>query len=141
MATNLPTTVNPPSSSASNNLFAAADMGTNSFKLLIVRADPPTSRFLQIDRLKHPVVLGRDTPSSAISAASILRALDSLRKFHNLLLSHHVSPSRTRLVATSAIRDASNQSQFLHTIRQTLGFHVDVLSGEEEACLTYIGVL
>ncbi|CAL5378624.1 unnamed protein product [Camellia sinensis] len=141
MATNLPTTVNPPSSSASNNLFAAADMGTNSFKLLIVRADPTTGRFLQLDRLKHPVVLGRDTPSSAISAASILRALDSLRKFHHLLLSHHVSPSRTRVVATSAIRDASNQSQFLHTIRQTLGFHVDVLSGEEEARLTYIGVL
>ncbi|KAL6964673.1 hypothetical protein U1Q18_035732 [Sarracenia purpurea var. burkii] len=139
MAAKPPNTINP---SASNNLFAAGDMGTNSFKLLIVRADPTTGRFLALDSLKEPVVLGRDIPSTAgISTASQLRAVAALRKFQQLLLSYDVSPVQTRLVATSAVREAANQLEFLTLIRQSLGLEVDVLSGEEEARLTYIGVL
>ncbi|XP_057493131.1 uncharacterized protein LOC130778620 [Actinidia eriantha] len=138
MAANLPTLATP----ASNNLFAAADLGSNSFKLVVARADPSSGRFVPVDRLKHPVVLGRDLPSSCvISTASQLRALDALSDFHRLLRSHDVPLANTRLVATAALRQASNQSPFLSQIRQTLGLEIEVISGEEEARLTYLGVL
>ncbi|XP_052194125.1 uncharacterized protein LOC127802390 isoform X2 [Diospyros lotus] len=128
--------------SLAGNLFAAVDVGTNSFKLLMVRVDPTTGRFLALDRLKESVVLGRDMLSStAISCASQQRAVDALHRFQQVLRSHRVAPSQTRLVATSAVREAANQSQFLRSIHQSLGLEVDVLSGEEEARLTYIGVL
>ncbi|XP_009612162.1 uncharacterized protein [Nicotiana tomentosiformis] len=146
MSANLPIPLNTTSIPAvRDNLFAAVDLGTNSFKLLIVRADPSTGRFLTLDRFKERVLLGLDTTttttSATISTASQLRATTALRKFQNLLQSHRVPPSHSRLVATSAVREASNQSQFLNTIHETLGLQVDVLSGLEEARLIYQGIL
>ncbi|KAJ8572816.1 hypothetical protein K7X08_009327 [Anisodus acutangulus] len=150
MSANLPippnTTSIPARNATSDNLFAAVDIGTNSFKLLIVRADPSTGRFLTVDRFKERVLLGLDTTtttttSSTISTASILRATKALKEFQNLLQSHRVPSSHSRFVATSAVREASNQSQFLDTIDETLGLKVDVLSGLEEARLIYQGIL
>ncbi|XP_027773291.1 uncharacterized protein LOC107008512 isoform X2 [Solanum pennellii] len=135
----------PARNGTSENLFAAVDIGTNSFKLLVVRADPSTGRFLTVDRFKERVLLGLDTntttTSAIISNASLLRATTALRKFQKLLQSHRVPSSHSRLVATSAVREASNRSQFLQTIDETLGLQIDVLSGLEEARLIYKGIL
>ncbi|XP_049386915.1 uncharacterized protein LOC125851159 isoform X3 [Solanum stenotomum] len=149
MSANLPILPNaisiPARNATSENLFAAVDIGTNSFKLLVVRADPSTGRFLTVDRFKERVLLGLDTntttTSATISNASLLRATAALRKFQKLLESHRVPSSHSRLVATSAVREASNRSQFLQTIDETLGLKVDVLSGLEEARLIYKGIL
>ncbi|XP_071697260.1 uncharacterized protein [Rutidosis leptorrhynchoides] len=131
-------TVNSPANSS--NLFAAIDLGTNSFKLRIVRADPTTGRFLTLQRLKQPVVLISNN-STTISPATQTRAIESLQKFQHIVNSLNLPPSHLRLVATSAIRESTNQSQFLHLIHETLGFQIDVVSGFEEARLTYLGVL
>lgn len=149
MSANLPILPNaisiPARNATSENLFAAVDIGTNSFKLLVVRADPSTGRFLTVDRFKERVLLGLDTntttTSATISNASLLRATAALRKFQKLLQSHRVPSSHSRFVATSAVREASNRSQFLQTIDETLGLKVDVLSGLEEARLIYKGIL
>ncbi|KAI3770480.1 hypothetical protein L6452_01614 [Arctium lappa] len=129
-------------SSGNNHLFAAIDLGTNSSKLRIVRADPTTGRFLTLQRLKEPVVLvsGGNT-TTAISSSAQLRVIESLRKFQQILHSLNVPSSHLRLVATSAIRESSNQSQLLQLIQQKLGLQIDVISGYEEARLTYLGVL
>ncbi|XP_057961382.1 uncharacterized protein LOC131153227 [Malania oleifera] len=141
MATqNVTTPSNPPT------LLATIDMGTNSFKMVIVRAHP-TGKFLVVDRLKEPVVLGRDMPTftgapaapAAISSSSQSRALQALSEFQQILNAHKVD--HTRLVATSAVRDAGNRAEFLRRIRDELGFEVDILSGEEEGRLVYLGVL
>ncbi|PHT29054.1 hypothetical protein CQW23_31320 [Capsicum baccatum] len=150
MSTNLPIPPNtssiPARNATNDNLFAAVDIGTNSFKLLIVRADPSTGRFLAVDRFKERVLLGLDTTtttttSATISTASLLRATTALRNFQKLLQSRRVPSSHSRFVATSAVREASNQSQFLQSIDETLGLKVDVLSGLEEARLIYQGIL
>ncbi|KAK9069649.1 hypothetical protein SSX86_011553 [Deinandra increscens subsp. villosa] len=127
-------------SSGNNHLFAAIDLGTNSFKLCIVWADPATGRFLTIQRLKEPIILlpGNTT---AISSSTQLRAVESLRKIQHIINSLSVPSSHLHLVATSAIRESSNQSEFLQLIHQTLGFEIDVVSGYDEARLTYLGVL
>ncbi|KAL2490422.1 Metal-dependent phosphohydrolase [Abeliophyllum distichum] len=128
-----------------NNLFASVDLGTNSFKLLIVSTDPSSGRFLTLNRIKEPVLLGLDTTittaSSTISATSIHRAISALLKFQQILHSHRVPSSNSRFVATSAVREASNQTQFLSAIHESLGHQVEILTGIEEASLIYLGVL
>ncbi|CAF2260437.1 unnamed protein product, partial [Brassica napus] len=122
------------------HLFTSIDMGTNSFKLLIVHADPSTRSFVPVERLKEPVVLSRESPTS-ISPQSQSRAIQSLRKFKSLILSHNVPLNQIRCVATEALRRAENQKHFVETALDDVGIQIDVLSGEEEARLVYLGVL
>ncbi|KAL8527896.1 hypothetical protein ACS0TY_005637 [Phlomoides rotata] len=135
--------------SAGNNIFAAVDIGTNSFKLTTIRIDPSSGRFITIKRLKEPVLLGLDTATTSsssssattISAESLDRAISALKKFQDDIQSDRRHTSHLRLVATSAVREASNKSQFIETVKETLGLRVEVISGAEEARLIYLGVL
>ncbi|RWR94251.1 Ppx/GppA phosphatase [Cinnamomum micranthum f. kanehirae] len=129
-------------------LLAAIDMGSNSFKLFIIRA-LPNGRFVTVDRLKDPVLLSRSLISTSPSPSpsqtllplhSQTRALASLRHF-SLIIRHHCISSPPTVVATSALRSASNRQDLLSRIHEELGFHVNVISGEEEARLIYLGVL
>ncbi|KAK9136752.1 hypothetical protein Sjap_007346 [Stephania japonica] len=130
------------------NLVAAVDMGTNSFKMVIVRADP-TGRFITTDRFKEPVVLGQgmafpDQPNNpSISAEAQSRGITALQKFAQVLQRHQID--QARFVATSAVRDAANRAEFLARIAEEVSvldsIDVQVLSGEEEARLIYMGVL
>ncbi|XP_038988435.1 exopolyphosphatase-like isoform X1 [Phoenix dactylifera] len=123
-----------------HRLLAAVDVGTNSFKLLVACA-LPSGRLLALDRLKEPVLLGRGRlPDGSLSPDTLLRALAALRSFDAALrpLPLHGPP---RLVATSAVRDAPNRADLLSIVRSDLGLDVEVLSGEEEARLIYLGVL
>ncbi|CAN8294837.1 unnamed protein product [Cochlearia groenlandica] len=126
--------------SSSSQLFTSIDMGTNSFKLLIVNADPSGRSFVPVENLKEPVVLSRESPTS-ISSQSQSRALQALQKFKSLILSHNVSDDRIRCVATEALRRAENQKQFVDTVFDDVGLKIVVLSGEEEARLVYLGVI
>lgn len=126
-------------SPSSSNLFASIDMGTNSFKMLIVQADP-SGKFLTIDRHKNPVCLGRDS-STSISVESHLRALQCLQEFNQILKSNDISPHRIRCVATAAVREADNAIELRKAIHESTGLDVVVLSGEEEARFVYLGVL
>ncbi|KAJ0078587.1 hypothetical protein Patl1_22287 [Pistacia atlantica] len=135
MATNLPSLQTP------QTLFASVDMGTNSFKLLIIRAYP-SGKFFTLDRVKEPVTLGRDFTSSLhISSESFSRSIESLLKFRTLIESYKVEKDQTRVVATAAARDAKNKEQFVKSVEENVGFEVDVLSGEEEAEFMYLGML
>jgi exopolyphosphatase/pppGpp-phosphohydrolase len=131
MGTSLPPS---PTSSSSSSLFAAVDMGTNSFKLLIVHANT-SGKFLTLSHLKESVVLGLSSaPTSPL-------ALQTLQGFQAILSSHHVIPNHTRCVATAATREAANRNEFVRCVKEKTGLEVEVLSGEEEARLVYLGVL
>ncbi|KAF3454577.1 hypothetical protein FNV43_RR05025 [Rhamnella rubrinervis] len=138
MASTVPT---PPTPSS---LFAAIDMGTNSFKMIIARAYP-NGKFFTIDHLKEPVVLGRDTSSSTsnfrLSTHSEFRAVEALQRFQRVLESYKISKAQTRCVATAAVREAVNKWEFTEHVRERTGFEVEVLPGEEEARLMYLGLL
>jgi exopolyphosphatase/pppGpp-phosphohydrolase len=123
----------------SNNLFASIDMGTNSFKMLIIQTDK-TGKFLTIDRHKDPVCLGRDF-SSSISKESLFRAVTCLKRFNQVLKANKISPQQTICVATATVREASNAFDFKRSVLESIGFEVSVLSGEEEARFVYLGVL
>ncbi|XP_058076298.1 uncharacterized protein LOC131224870 isoform X2 [Magnolia sinica] len=133
----------------STKLLASIDMGSNSFKLFIIRA-LPNGRFLTVDRIKRPVLLGRTLiptvqssspppPPTSISLDSQLQSISTLRSFSEILHLHHIdSPT---IVATCAVRESHNSTEFLSRIKQELGFEANVISGEEEARLIYTGVL
>ncbi|XVF05978.1 hypothetical protein REPUB_Repub06bG0008200 [Reevesia pubescens] len=125
-----------------DNLFAAIDIGTNAFKLLIVQAHP-RGKFVPVLTVKEPIVLGRDSSSSTttISTHSQNLSLKSLKKFNKLIQTHRVPPLHTRCVATSAVREAENKAEFIDSVAETTGFNVEVLSGEQEAKFSYLGAL
>lgn len=134
---------------SSSTLYAAIDMGTNSFKMIIIRAYP-NGKFFTIDHLREPVVLGRDTTTATssststpftLSAQSQLIALEALQKFQKTLTSYNISKAQIRCVATAAVREAVNKGEFLKCVSEKIGLEVDVLPGEEEARLVYLGML
>lgn len=109
--------------------LAALDLGTNTFRLV--------SRGIQL--VEYPRIgrgvdkLGRLAPSS------IRRGLTALAKF-----AREVSKRKLRVVGvvgTSALRDAKNAADFCETVRRRFGWDIAVLSGEEEAELTFFGAM
>lgn len=107
--------------------LAAIDLGTNTFRLV--------SRGIQL--LEYPRIgLGVDK-TGRIAAASVRRGLQALAKFARI-----VRVRRLRVVgvvATSAIREASNGPAFCDTVRRRFGWDVRTITGEEEAELTFLG--
>jgi exopolyphosphatase / guanosine-5'-triphosphate,3'-diphosphate pyrophosphatase len=118
---------------------AAVDCGTNSVRLLV--AGPPhepggelreLAREMRITRLGQGVDrTGRFDP------AAIERTLDALRGYAAQIAA--LGAERVRMVATSASRDVSNRAAFVDGVRAVLGVEPEVISGDEEARLSYLG--
>ncbi|KAL9690023.1 hypothetical protein QQ045_010416 [Rhodiola kirilowii] len=107
-------------------------MGTNSFKLHIIQADPSTGKFLSPPHQGARPILGLSTasPSPLISPHAQSRAISALRKFFDVLNSSRIHDCR--VVATSVVRDAANRKEFLDKVEEEVGMSVEVLSGEDE---------
>jgi len=119
--------------------FAAADLGTNSFHLIIVRLDPQDGTYRILDREKEVVRLGSGVNDlKYLSAQAMNRALATAKRFKGIADAHNAP---LRAIATSAIREAVNQDEFIRRARAEAGIAVEVISGFEEARLIYLGVL
>jgi exopolyphosphatase/guanosine-5'-triphosphate,3'-diphosphate pyrophosphatase len=117
--------------------IAAIDIGTNSFHLLIgqVNAD---GQMVPIDRAKDMVRLGDSTfHGGVISPEAFARALEALRGFKRMAERHHCDAIIA--AATSATREADNGGDFVRAIRDEIGIDVQVIPGDEEARLIYLG--
>lgn len=111
---------------------AAIDCGTNSVRLLVSDGGRPLSRLMRITRLGKGVdATGRLDP------AAIDRTLDVLRDYRAEM--DRLGATRVRMAATSASRDASNRDEFFDRAEEILGTRPELLSGEEEAQLSYRG--
>ncbi|MCP9848291.1 Ppx/GppA phosphatase family protein [Cyanobium sp. Morenito 9A2] len=119
---------------------AAIDIGTNSIHLLIAAVDPVLRSFSVVLTEKSSTRLGeRDEDTGALSPEAIERAFVTLRHCRELAASHGVEQTVT--AATSAVREAPNGRDFLQAVQEQLGLEVDLISGQEEARLIYLGVL
>ncbi len=124
-------------STSDKPLLAAIDLGSNSFRLEIVRLD--NGYIQRIKYLKETVRLGGNLDENLnLTPESIDRALRCLSSFSEHLKGFDAS--RVRAVATQTLRDANNRDLFLKLAKKTLGFNVEVISGVEEARLIYQGV-
>lgn len=117
---------------------AAIDCGTNSIRLLIADVDPESGRVLDIDRRMEIVRLGQGMDSTGEFAVDALeRTFAACDSYADVIASNNVD--RVRFVATSASRDARNRDTFIAGVKSRLGVEPDVISGDEEARLSFAG--
>lgn len=118
--------------------FAGIDIGTLTCRLLI--ADLAPGQLLQEVRSERRILrLGEGVDQTKrLSPAAMDRVIHCLQEWRNVINSYHVEA--IVVVATSAVRDAANRDEFLVRIRRKTGFGVEVISGEEEARRTLLGI-
>jgi exopolyphosphatase / guanosine-5'-triphosphate,3'-diphosphate pyrophosphatase len=115
---------------------AAIDCGTNSIRLLV--ADVDGDRLTDVVRRMEIVRLGEGVDRSGrLSDAGLQRTFAALDDYATVIRSHDVE--RIRMVATSATRDAANRSVFVDGVVTRLGVAPEVVTGDEEAALSFDG--
>ena len=115
---------------------AAIDCGTNSIRLLI--ADISGDNFREIYRTMEIVRLGQGVDKNkAFHPDALDRTLKATALFSEEIARRGVE--RIRFCATSATRDASNRDLFINGVKSLLGISPEVISGEEEASLSFYG--
>lgn len=119
-------------------VVGAIDLGTNAFRLLIgaVTAEGHVSA-----RHVHRVIprLGEGVGKTRrLTPDAMTRAVDALREIRAIVDRHPVDA--VVAVATSAVREAINAEDFLTRVKREVGLDVEVISGEEEARRTWLGV-
>ena len=129
---------------------AGVDCGTNSIRLLISRpagtdettgagADP-VAPLADVVREMRVVRLGEGVDATgAFSDAALERTFAAVDEYARLVQRHHAG--RVRFVATSASRDVSNRAAFVDGVRERLGVEPEVVSGAEEAGLSFAGAV
>lgn len=117
---------------------AAIDCGTNSIRLLI--ADIDGGVLTDVVRLMRVVRLGEGVDATGrLSDAALARTFAAAEEYAALIEEHGSPP--VRFVATSASRDAENRQVFVDGIRARLGVEPEVISGNEEAGLSFSGAV
>jgi exopolyphosphatase/guanosine-5'-triphosphate,3'-diphosphate pyrophosphatase len=119
---------------------AVVDIGSNSTRLLIAEVDPSSGALQEVLRRSQVTRLGDGVDSGgALSEASIARVLDTLGEYRAAIDTHDGAANLA--VLTSAVRDAANGGAFADRVRADFGLDARVLSGEEEAQLTFLGAM
>jgi exopolyphosphatase / guanosine-5'-triphosphate,3'-diphosphate pyrophosphatase len=122
---------------------AAIDCGTNSIRLLVADVTTGadgTPAFRDVHREMRIVRLGQGVDASGVLAPEALeRTRVALADYTAVLRRKGVE--KVRMVATSATRDAANREDFFGMVRDTLGVDAEVISGDEEARLSFVGAV
>ena len=117
---------------------AAIDCGTNSIRLLI--ADIEGNNFREVARDMEIVRLGQGVDQTGqFHPDAIARTLLAVDKFAAEIAKRGVE--KIRFCATSATRDATNRHLFVDGVRERLGIEPEVISGDEEAALSFAGAI
>lgn len=128
---------NPDGHTPDGQILAAVDIGTNSFHLVVARVR--ARRFEVMASEREMVRLGSGSGDmKLLRPEAIDRGVATLRRFRQVA---DINGARLRAVATSAVREAENQAEFLERARREAGVEVEVIPGVEEARLIHLGVL
>jgi exopolyphosphatase/guanosine-5'-triphosphate,3'-diphosphate pyrophosphatase len=110
----------------------AVDIGTNSMRLLVTDGEH------DFERITRVTGLGRGVDATGrLSASAIERTIGALTEFGEIMTSLEVTARRA--IATSASRDAENREEFFDLAELALGVRPDLISGDEEAHLAFLG--
>ena len=125
---------------SANDLVAAVDLGSNSFRMLVAQVvrTPSGTQLRPIDTLRESVRLAAGlTDSKLLGNEAYQRGITAIRRFGERI--RGFDPSRVRAVATNTLRVAKNASNFVREAEEALGFPIEIIAGVEEARLIYIG--
>lgn len=118
-------------------ILAGIDIGTNTLRLLVAETGPDSFQEITSDR--KITRLGQDLDRTGlISREAADRSIAALIDFKITI--QRYSTVKTSAIGTSALRNASNSAQFIAEVKERTGFEPAVISGEEEARLTFLGV-
>ncbi len=120
-----------------SNIVAAIDLGSNSFHMIVARI--ANGHVQVLDRLREMVQLAAGLDNrNRLSDDAQQRALECLARFGQRL--RQIPPEQLRIVGTNTLRQARNSGGFLARAQAMLGHNVEIISGQEEARLIYLGV-
>ena len=120
-----------------NSLYAAVDLGSNSFHMVIARLNE--GRMQIVDRIKERVRLAEGMDEQRrMSSEAMARGLDCLALFAERLT--NIKPDQIRIAGTYTLRRASNAREFVSEATKVLNHPIEIISGQEEARLIYQGV-
>lgn len=115
---------------------AVIDIGTNSTRLLV--ADIINKEIVVVFRNLQSTRIGKKSEEDCeIKDNIIKRTIDSLLDYQAKCL--ELGVQEIRVIATSAIREASNNKEVVEKIQMATGLNVELISGEREAYLSYLG--
>jgi exopolyphosphatase/guanosine-5'-triphosphate,3'-diphosphate pyrophosphatase len=117
---------------SSRGPVAAIDCGSHSTRLLIEHDGRLLVREIELTRLAEGL-----HPSGELQPGALTRVYDTLGRYRELMTAHGVV--RTRIAATSAVRDATNRRAFVEGASAIVGTTVEVLDGRAEGELTFAG--
>jgi exopolyphosphatase / guanosine-5'-triphosphate,3'-diphosphate pyrophosphatase len=118
-------------------MFAAVDLGSNSFRLHIGHHDGETIRVIKSAREPIRLAAGLDAKGN-LTEAAMQSAISALAGFRTLLQAYELDS--VRVVATNTLRIARNAGAFLPAAEKAIGAPIEIISGEEEGRLIYMGV-
>jgi exopolyphosphatase / guanosine-5'-triphosphate,3'-diphosphate pyrophosphatase len=117
-------------------VVAAIDCGTNAIRLLV--ADVSDGVLTDLDRRMEIVRLGQGVDATGrLSDAALERTFAACERYAAII--RELGAERVRFVATSASRDASNRDVFVSGVRERMGVEPEVITGDEEAELSFVG--
>lgn len=117
---------------------AAVDCGTNSLRLLVADVDAGRAELMDVTRRMEIVRLGQGVDKTGrLAQEALARTVAVLREYADVIAGAGVQA--VRMVATSATRDADNAAEFGYRVKEVLGIAPEVLTGAEEAMLSFTG--
>ena len=117
---------------------ASIDIGTNSTRLLVGETDGGT--LTTLERLMRITRLGQGVDRSrGLAPEAIERTVSVLREYREVMDRLKADPGKIRMAATSASRDAANREEFFDAAEEAIGVRPELLSGDEEARLSFLG--
>ncbi len=117
---------------------AAVDCGTNSLRLLVADVDCDRAELADVARRMEIVRLGQGVDQTGrLAPEALARTTGVLRDYADVIAD--TMAGAVRMVATSATRDASNTAEFTRQVKEILGVAPEVLTGSEEAALSFTG--
>jgi exopolyphosphatase / guanosine-5'-triphosphate,3'-diphosphate pyrophosphatase len=126
------------SAGPSSRRVAAIDCGTNSIRLLIADVSPARAELADVTRRMEIVRLGQGVDATGrLAPEALARTLGALEQYARAI--GEAGATATRMVATSATRDASNAAEFTAGVVSILGIEPEVISGAQEARLSFTG--
>lgn len=131
---------NPPPAAPARQV-AVIDIGTASIRMAVAEISA-AGQVRQLETLTQAVTLGKDAfIRGAISKTTIEECVVVLKSYRRILKEYQIeNPAQVRVVATSAVREASNRLAFMDRIYIATGFQVDPIEEAEVIRITFLGV-
>jgi len=118
--------------------LAVVDIGSNSVRIVVYEREARTPTMLFNE--KTLAGLGRGVAATGeLAEDSVAKALNALKRYR--ALSEHIGVKKTYVVATAAVRDATNGSKFVRDVEEVIGAPVRILDGGEEAHYSALGIV